>query len=226
MKDVRISVALFAVLAERAGTREIELELPDDARASDALAAVAGVVGDCPVVLAVNRGYADGDTRLSEGDEIALIPPVSGGADAATVTVQLLEGPLSSDATLAAVRDDRAGAIVLFSGVTREVERLEYEAYVEMARVRMQEIARQAQANHDVCRVAVMHRVGAVPLGEASVLVAVSAPHRAAAFAAARAVIDAVKAQAPIWKREVDGDRREWVSGRLPAPDGTGADQR
>ena len=217
MKHVRISVALFAVLRERAGAREIELDLPDSARASDALAALAGLVGDCPVVLAVNRNYADGDTVLSEGDEIALIPPVSGGGSP-SVTVQVLEGALSSDAVLAAVRDDRAGAIVLFSGVTREVQRLEYEAYVEMALLRMEEIARQAQLTHDVCRVAVVHRVGAVALGEASVLVAVSAPHRDAAFAAARAVIDAVKTQAPIWKREVDGERSEWVSGQLPGP--------
>jgi len=219
VNDVRISVALFAVLRERAGAREIQLDLPDEARASDALAALAGLVGDCPVVLAVNRSYADGDTVLSEGDEIALIPPVSGGAGAASVTVQVLDRALSSDAVLAAVRDDRAGAIVLFSGVTREVERLEYEAYVEMALPRMEEIARQAQLTHDVCRVAIVHRIGAVALGEASVLVGVSAPHRVAAFAAARAVIDAVKEQVPIWKREVDGERSEWVSGRLPRLD-------
>ncbi len=217
---MRISVALFAGLRERAGARSVELELPDGARAADVLAALADVVGDCPVVLAVNRGYADADRRLHEGDEIALIPPVSGGAAGSVpVTVEVLDSPLCSDAALAAVRDDRAGAIVLFSGVTREVERLEYEAYVEMARARMEAIAAAAAADHDVCRVAVAHRVGAVPRGEASVLVAVSAPHRDAAFTAARAVIDAVKEQVPIWKREVDGARRVWVPGHLPAPD-------
>jgi molybdopterin synthase catalytic subunit len=88
-----------------------------------------------------------------------------------------------------------------------------------MARARMQAIARTAAATYGACRVAVAHRIGAVPLGEASVLVAVSAPHRDEAFAAARAVIDAVKEQVPIWKREIDGERAEWVAGRLPAPD-------
>ncbi len=217
---MRITVALFAVLRERAGAREIELELPDGARVADALAALGTLVGELPVVLAVNRRYADADARLVEGDEIALIPPVSGGsASGGEITVDVLDAPLSSDAALDAVRDARAGAVVLFAGVTREVQRLEYEAYVEMARARMEEIARSALAAHDVCRVSVRHRIGAVPLGETSVLVAVSAPHRAAAFAAARAVIDAVKEQVPIWKREVRDGRREWVPGHLPPTD-------
>ncbi len=217
---MRISVALFASLRERAGTREVELELPEGARAADALAALADVVGDCPVVLAVNRDYADADRRLHEGDEIALIPPVSGGAAApGEVTVEVLHGPLSSDAALAAVRDPRAGAIVLFCGVPRVVERQEYAAYVEMARARMEAIAGAAAVAHGACRVAVAHRIGSVPLGEASVLVAVSAPHRDAAFTAARAVIDSVKEQVPIWKCEVDAARREWVPGHLPGPD-------
>ncbi len=217
---MRITVALFAVLRERAGAREVELELPDGARVADALAELATLVGETPVVLAVNRRYADADADLHEGDEIALIPPVSGGsATAGEIAVDVRDGPLSSDAALAAVRDARAGAVVLFAGVTREVQRLEYEAYVEMARARMEEIARAALDAHEICRVSVSHRIGAVPLGEASVLVAVSAPHRAAAFAAARAVIDAVKEQAPIWKREVRDERREWVQGRLPPID-------
>ncbi len=217
---MRITVALFAILRERAGTREVELELPDDARVADALSALQTLVGELPVVLAVNRRYASADERLSEGDEIALIPPVSGGAmSAGRICVDVVQSPLCSDAALAAVRDDRAGAVVLFAGVTREVQRLEYEAYTEMAVAQMLRIARAALAAHGACRVAVMHRVGTVPLGEASVLVAASAPHRAEAFAAARAIIDAVKEQVPIWKREVQGEQREWVPGHLPAPD-------
>lgn len=217
---MRIVVALYAVLRERAGVREVELDLPDGACVADALGALDAIAGGVPVVLAVNRRYAGADERLHEGDEVALIPPVSGGQSAGgEITVDILEAPLSSDAALAVVRDDRAGAVVLFAGVTREVERLDYEAYVEMALGRMREIAGAAHAEHGVCRVAIVHRIGAVALGEPSVLVAVSAPHRAEAFAAARAVIDAVKDQVPIWKREVDGRRREWVAGRLPAAD-------
>jgi len=220
---MRVNVALFAVLRERAGAGTIELELPDGSTAADAVAAMSDVIGDCPVVLAVNRVYARPEHALDEGDEVALIPPVSGGdgperADG-MVTVEVRESPLSSDAALAAVRDDRAGAVVLFCGVTREVDQLEYEAYVEMARERMAEIARAAIVDAGVCRVAVVHRVGVVPLGEPSVLVAVSAPHRGPAFAAARAVIDAVKEQVPIWKREVHDGRSDWVPGRLPSPD-------
>jgi molybdopterin synthase catalytic subunit len=216
---MHISVALFAVLRERAGAGAIELELPDGANAGDAVRALADVIGDCPVVLAVNRVYAGSEQVLSEGDEVALIPPVSGGAEDNTISVDVRAEPLSTDAALAAVRDDRAGAIVLFCGVTREVRQLEYEAYEEMARERMGAIARVAAATDGVCRVAVAHRVGVVPLGEPSVLVAVSAAHRGPAFAAARACIDSLKAQVPIWKREVDGARSEWVEGALPEPD-------
>ncbi len=217
---MRVTVALFALLRERAGARELELDLPEGARVGDALDALAAVVGDVPVVLAVNRRYADRDERLSDRDEIALIPPVSGGGIAAgEIAVEIVDAPLSSDAALAAVRDPRAGAVVLFAGVTREVRQLEYEAYEAMARERMARIARDALAAHGACRVAVTHRIGVVPLGEPSVLVAVSAPHRDEAFAAARAIIDAIKEQVPIWKREVQGEQRNWVAGHPVAPD-------
>jgi MoaE-MoaD fusion protein len=105
---------------------------------------------------------------------------------------------------------------VLFEGVTREVAELDYEAYVEMAEPRLASIAEEEAARHGLCAVAVEHRVGRVPLGEPSVIVAVSAPHRGEAFAGARAVIDRVKAEAPIWKVEVDGEDRRRVEGTLP----------
>lgn len=212
---MRVRVRLFAILRERAGTDELELDLPDGARVADALAAVEGLAAGLPLVLAVNREYADADAALSAGDELALIPPVSGGA-ANTTHVAVTAEPLSADALIARVRDPRAGAVVTFQGVTREVDRLEYEAYEEMALPRMREIADAAIERHGLCAAAVEHRVGAVALGEPSVIVAVSAPHRGEAFAGAREIIDRVKAEAPIWKREVQAEAARWATGSQP----------
>jgi MoaE-MoaD fusion protein len=125
--------------------------------------------------------------------------------------------PLSLDSLVERVRDPRAGAVVTFQGVTREVERLEYEAYAEMAEEKLAEIARGAVERHGLCAAAVEHRVGGVPLSEPSVAVAVSAPHRGEAFAGAREIIDRVKAEAPIWKKEVEGGEDRWVQGSPPA---------
>src|SRR4051794_8138255 len=177
--------------------------LPEGARVADAIAAVGEVAGGVRVVMAVNREYADADVVLTEGDELALIPPVSGGDDLEPV----VDGPLSLDALAERVRDPRAGAVVTFSGVTREVEALDYEAYAEMAAPVIEEIVAGAIERHGLCAAAAQHRVGAVPRSEASVIVAASAPHRGEAFAGAREIIDAIKARAPIWKKE-DG---EWV---------------
>lgn len=137
--------------------------------------------------------------------------------------VRITDEPLDTAALTAAVGDPRAGAVVVFSGVTREVERLEYEAYVDMAEPRLREIAGEEASRHGLLGVAVEHRVGTVPLGEPSVVVAVSAPHREEAFAGARAVIDRVKAEAPIWKREVEGSEGEWVPGTVPPARGDAA---
>ena len=117
--------------------------------------------------------------------------------------------------------------MVTFQGVTREVERLEYEAYAEMAEPRIEAILRDAIERHGLCAAAAEHRVGTVPLSEPSVLVAVSAPHRGEAFAGAREVIDRIKAEAPIWKKEVAGGEERWVEGTAPAaePRGYGSDE-
>jgi molybdopterin synthase catalytic subunit len=201
---VKVRVKLFAGLRERAGRDEVELDLPDGARAADALAAVDGLAAGLPLVLAVNRCYATPDTVLEGGDELAVVPPVSGGA--------IVEGPLSLGAVAEQVRDPRAGAIVTFSGVTRAVSHLDYEAYAEMAFERIDAIVADAVARHGLCAAAADHRVGRVPLGEASVVVAASAPHRDAAFAGGREIIDRIKAEAPIWKKE----EGEWVEGTPP----------
>jgi molybdopterin converting factor subunit 1 len=217
---VEVTVRLFAMLRERAGAPELTLELPDGARVSDALASepLAALADGIPLVMAVNREYADGERVLDSGDELALIPPVSGGSTAAAPWVRVSEEPLSVDALAARVRDPRAGAVVTFSGVTRAVERLEYEAYAEMAEERMRAIAGDALERHGLCAVALEHRVGEVPLSEPSVIVAVSAAHRGEAFAGAREIIDRVKAEAPIWKKEIEGGDERWVRGSIPPP--------
>jgi molybdopterin synthase catalytic subunit len=213
---VQVTVRLFAVLRERAGSREVTLELPDGARVRDALSALGGLADGLPLVMAVNREYAAEDQVLDAGDELALIPPVSGGSTAAVVHARVVNDPLSLDSLVDRVRDPRAGAVVTFQGVTREVELLEYEAYVEMAEERIAAIVADAVERNALCAAGCEHRVGSVPLSEPSVAVAVSAPHRGEAFAGAREIIDRVKAEAPIWKKEIEGDEGRWVDGTRP----------
>jgi molybdopterin converting factor subunit 1 len=213
---VEVTVRLFAMLRERAGAPEVILELPDGARVCDALESLAGLAEGIPLVMAVNREYADAERVLDAGDELALIPPVSGGETRAAPWVRVCAGRLSLEELASRVRDSRAGAVVTFCGVTREVERLEYDAYVQMAEERMAQIATEAVERHGLCAAAVEHRVGEVPLTAPSVIVAVSAPHRGEAFAGAREIIDRVKAEAPIWKKEVEGGEERWVEGTTP----------
>jgi MoaE-MoaD fusion protein len=216
---VTLSVRLFAGLRERAGTDRLEIELPEGANVGDLLAAMAGTpVGalrprEC--VVAVNREYASADEPVNAGDEVALVPPVSGGGG--TVRhIRITDEPLDLQALAAVVRDPRAGAVVLFEGVTRAVPELEYEAYAEMATTRLEQIAAEEAERHALCAVAIEHRTGSVPLSEPSVIVAASAPHRGEAFTGARALIDRVKAEAPIWKVEVTEAGRTRVEGTLP----------
>ena len=214
-----VKVRLFAILRERAGREEVELELGEGATVAEAIAAVGelpglgDVVGRLPVRMAVNRDYADEATTLAAGDELALIPPVSGGAD---VHVRVAEEPLDVAALSEMVGRPGAGAIVSFQGTTRDVDRLEYEAYREMAEERMAEILRECVERHGLEAAAAEHRVGIVPLGEASVAIAVSAAHRGEAFAGAREAIDRIKAEAPIWKKEIEGGEERWVEGTVP----------
>jgi molybdopterin synthase catalytic subunit len=210
---MRVQIRLFAALRERAGTNLLELELPEGAQVSDALSALQWLTGDLRAVLAVNREYASASTRLQADDELALIPPVSGGAAGpAAIHVAIRAEPLATDAVTARVSDPRAGAVVTFQGVTREVPALEYEAYAEMAQANIAEIAAAAAARHGLCAVAVEHRIGTVGLSEPSVVIAVSAPHRGEAFSGAREIIDTLKSTVPIWKRE----QGEWVQGQRP----------
>jgi len=210
-----IEVKLFAMLRERAGADSVEVELAEGATVGDLLGELSGLVGAMPVRAAVNREYTAEDRGLAEGDEVALVPPVSGGGDVyAAVTAE----PLSLDRLARMVVRDRAGAVVTFQGITREVERLEYEAYMEMANERIGAILGEIHGRLGLAAIAAEHRTGSVPLGEPSVIVAASSAHRPEAFEGAREAIDRIKAAAPIWKREIsEGGEQRWVEGTTPS---------
>jgi molybdopterin synthase catalytic subunit len=206
---VTVRVRLFAILRERAGRESIEVDLAEGATVADALRALSGVpalarvLDRLPVAMAVNREYATIDTCLAAQDELALIPPISGGVD---IHVRVTEEPLSLEALTRGVTRPGAGAIVAFQGMPRDVRRLDYEAYREMAEERMTAILSDCMERYDLQAAAAEHRVGKVELSEPSVIVSVSAAHRAEAFTAAREAIDRIKAEAPIWKQEVEPD--------------------
>ena len=202
---------LFAALREQAGARERALDLADGASVADVWPALGLGQEPTGLVYAVNRAYVERGTLLADGDEVALIPPVSGGA------FRLSEAPLSLERASAEVASDDAGAIATFVGTTRarsrgrEVIRLEYEAYEGMAEAEMERIAGELRERHDVIDVAIHHRVGPVEIGETSVVIAVSAPHRGAAFDACREAIDTLKQTVPLWKKELYVGGEEWI---------------
>ena len=204
-------VRLFAGLRERAGTDRRELDLDDSASVEDVWPALD--LGDEPAGLlyAVNRTYADRGQALGEGDEVALIPPVSGGA------FRLTHGPVNLMSVIVEVVDEQAGAIATFFGTVRahsrgrDVIALEYEAYEEMAEDVMAGIADELLARYDLCKVAMSHRLGRVEVGETSVAIAVSAPHRQDALAACADAIEALKSQVPLWKKELYVGGEEWI---------------
>ena len=216
---MRLTVRLFAMLREAAGADSVELELSEGATGADALEALRAQRGlelldRLPVRLAVNREYAELERELSPGDELAVIPPVSGGSG--EVHARISAEPLDAAEISRTVGRPGAGAVVTFQGTTRDVERLDYEAYAEMARERIEAILRECVDRHALEAAAAEHRIGSVPLGEPSVVVAVSAAHREEAFAGAREAIDRIKAEAPIWKKEVEAGEGRWVEGEAP----------
>jgi molybdopterin synthase catalytic subunit len=213
-----VRIRLFAQLRERAGADEIEAEVPEGATVGDALEALSreSVLGDLlarlPVRMAVNRELAGEGVRLRAGDELALLPPVSGGG---APHVRVTDAAIVPARVTDLVRAPGAGAIVTFEGTVRDVEFLDYEAYREMAEQRMAAIAAECVERHGLEAAAAEHRVGRVALGEPGVVVAVSAAHRGAAFAGARELIDRIKSEAPIWKRELDRGEARWVEGEV-----------
>jgi molybdopterin synthase catalytic subunit/molybdopterin converting factor small subunit len=207
---VKVRVRLFAGLRERAGWGEREVEVTDG-HVGDVWATLG--LGEEPAGLlyAVNQEYAERDRELSEGDEVAVIPPVSGGA------FRLVDGPIDLGAVIAEVEDERAGAIATFEGTVRRQSRgrqviaLEYEAYGGMAEKVMAEIAEGVRSRYGLCEVAVTHRVGRCEVGDVSVAIAVSAPHRHDALSACRDVIDELKERVPLWKKELYEGGEEWI---------------
>ncbi len=208
---MKVTVRLFAGVRERAGTGERALELERGARLEDVWRALD--LGDEPpgLMYAVNKRYADRDHLLADGDEVAVVPPVSGG------TFRLSAAPLSLDAVAREVASEEAGAIATFTGTTRVHSRgrtvlhLDYEAYEGMAESVMADLAAELKRRYDLCEVAIHHRVGRVAIGDTSVVIAVSAPHRQDALAACRDAIDELKETVPLWKKEVYEGGEEWI---------------
>ncbi len=206
---MRVSVRLFAGLRERAGTGRLELDGVE--RVSDVWPKLG--LGDEPggLLYAVNRAYVEREHPLADGDEVAVIPPVSGGA------LLLSADPLDVAAVVAEAASDDAGAVATFVGTVRrqsrgrEVVRLEYEAFPEMAEPMLAALAADLTEKHGLCAVAIHHRVGVVEIGEPSVVIAVSAPHRAAALDACREAIDTLKETVPLWKKEIYAGGEEWI---------------
>ena len=206
---MRVTVRLFAGLRERAGWSRREIE--GVARIGDVWTALD--LGDEPpgLLYALNKSYVERDRKLADGDEVALIPPVSGG------TFALSEQPLSLEAVVEEVASEEAGAVATFVGTTRvhsrgqTVTSLEYEAYEGMAEQVMSEIADELTARYELCAIAIHHRIGRVGIGERSVVIAVSAPHRQDALAACKDAIDTLKERVPLWKKEVYVGGEEWI---------------
>jgi MoaE-MoaD fusion protein len=215
---VKVRVKLFASVREIVGQRELVLDVPAGFTVSGLSHRL---VSDHPRLLAlmpslqfaVNHEYADGERVLVDGDEVAAIPPVSGGVDVFEVT----QDPLSLDRLAAAVAGRTSGAIAGFLGVVRgqsrgrQVDHLEYDAYAEMAVAKMRQIGEEIRSRWPVDRVAITHRVGRLGVGDASVAIAVSSPHRHEALQACAYAIERLKEIVPIWKKEVWSDGAEWI---------------
>ncbi len=215
---MRVTVKLFGAVREQTGAKDLSLELEEGARVRDLRARLAGeleIVARFGERLRISRNLelADEDEPLADGDEIALLPPVSGGGGRCTLSEQRLDPAEVS----ARVEGPDAGGVVVFVGAVRDHARghqirfLEYEAYPAMAEREMQRIADEAEARWSGVRVAMAHRVGHLEIGELAVVVAAAAPHRAEAFEACRFGIDTLKERVPIWKKEVATDGAYWV---------------
>jgi len=215
-----VHVLLFARLRELAGRRDLDVDLAPGATARDAwdaaVACVPRLAGADPGVrVAVNEAYTEWDQPVGDGDAVAFIPPVAGGV--ASVHVRLTADTLDARALEELVRTDADGALCTFTGVVRDnaegraVERMEYEAYAAMAEAEMRRIGEEALRRSGATAIAIEHRTGSLVIGEASVVVSVSAAHRQAAFEACRWAMDTLKAEVPIWKKEFGEGGAVWV---------------
>lgn len=216
---MRVRCLLFGAARQAAGTADVELELAEPATAEDVVAAAVERYPELGPIraklsVAVNRKVVEMGARVQAGDEVALLPPMGGGAPAVGFRV----GPLDVNEVIGEVQRPEAGAVVAFVGTVRssnqgkQVERLVYEAYEKMAAEKMYEVAERIEASFEGVRVAGLHRVGRLEVGEVSVVLAASAPHRAEAFEACRAFIEGLKEEVPVFKKEFFADGTEqWV---------------
>jgi molybdopterin synthase catalytic subunit len=215
---MRIRVLLFAALREAVGEKELFLEVPDGASLQELLTELESThpqVGPFRdhVLVSVNRERRPLETSLASGDEVALLPPVSGGSG----SVRIQSQPLSLDALLEEVRSPACGGIVTFTGVVRDesrghrIDHLEYESYEPMAVKEMERIGAEVSRRWPEVRLVVAHRVGRLEIGDAAVMIVAAAPHRAEAFEACRFTIDTLKQTVPIWKKEFGEDGAYWV---------------
>ncbi len=223
---MRLSVLLFASAREAIGARSIDLDLPSGSTVGALvhhLRAAYPQLSTLPeLVISVNLEYASLELTLNEDDEVALIPPVSGGS----AQLEITNEPLTGESVSELVRSPECGAVTVFLGTARrmsqgrEVEYLEYEAYPGMALRKLQQIADEVHMRWNTERLAIRHRVGRIELGEASVAIAVATEHRAEGFEACRYAIDRLKEIVPIWKREVWVGGGEWVGWDCAVPPG------
>jgi len=225
MAMMNVKIVLFAKPRELVGKPNVDLALPVGATAADAWQQLSSQydLGPLPRSFrcAVNSEYAGWEAALKDGDELAVIPPVSGGAvGTKRGPVALREDPLDSAAIAQSIRTDGDGAVVVFEGVVREASRgktvkaLVYEAYGTMALRQMEQLAEAARRQWPITDLAIVHRLGHLTVGELSVVIAVSAAHRDAAFEACRSVIDELKRTVPIWKKEIYTEGEAWIDDR------------
>ena len=230
---MRVRVLFFGMLKDAAGKQSDTLDLPEGSSVAGVLeyygSRVPALKEMLPsVALAVNQQYAGAETKLKSGDEIALLPPVSGGLGKVPQRRQyssIVRSPIDTQQTLTALKRGEDGAAVVFEGVVRNQTRgrktlyLEYEAYEEMALQQMEALGEQALKQFAIRDVAVVHRLGRLQIGEASVLIVVASAHRAAAFDACRWLIDTLKRTVPIWKKEYFEDGAVWADGEPFPPE-------
>lgn len=225
---MQVRVLLFGVLKDLAGRGSDVISLPDQATAADVLDHYEHSFGDkkgllASIAISVNQEYAAGDCPLHPGDEVALLPPVSGGTDNQPY-VRLVHERIVPHDIVPTLERPEDGAIVIFDGIVRDNSRgrrtlyLEYEAYEEMALTKLRELASEATQRFAIRTVGLVHRLGHLEIGESSVLIAVFSAHRAAAFDACRWLIDTLKRTVPIWKKEFFEDGAVWADGE-PFPE-------
>ena len=226
---MQVKVLFFGALRDLAGRSQDALTLPEGARLCDLLAHYQGAIPRLKefmpaIALSLNQEYAPPSAALHDQDEVALLPPVSGGTSCGAAHIALVHEPIATQAVLARIKQPEDGAVVVFEGIVRDHTRgrrtlhLDYEAYEPMARRKLEELAAEARGRFQIREVAIVHRLGRLQHSETSVLIAVASAHRAAAFDACRWLIDTLKKTVPIWKKEHFADGAVWADGE-PFPD-------